>query len=180
MSAAMRKELRCLRALRIAMTRDKDCKSTVHCHNQSTLEGNIKGVYGEIAFEDRYGEPVDESYRPTGDGGVDFEFYIKGKHTTVNVKTASLPLRLQIKLSEVKRCADILVLAKFHLHPYDANKDHAELLGWERREVVLKSEPLLFKNYKELCHWVPRENLLSMKALDELMEDRTDEQGNFR
>jgi hypothetical protein len=179
MSAAMRKEPRCLRALRIAMIRDKDCATTGHSIKQSTLEGNMKGIYGEIAFEERYHIPVDESYRPSGDGGIDFTALIKGQPVTFNVKTATIPNFLYLKVSAAADCADILVLAQFHLHPYDANQDHAKLLGWVRREVLLQQTPCIPFEEGELSYRVWRKDLIPMSELDKLMEGATDEQGNL-
>jgi hypothetical protein len=167
------------RLLRIAKIRDKKCDSTDYINDDGTLCGNLVGLWGEYAFEQRYGLPIDESKRPYGDGGKDFIVDCDGQPLTIDVKAANTPRYLFVQTKQMPRCADIVVLAKFHLHPYDENKDRAELIGWERRAVIAASTPEPFGPKRIVNYFVESERLLLIPELDKLLEGCTDEQGNF-
>ncbi len=93
---------------------------------------DIIGAAGEVAFAKAFGFQADSSSKPGGDCGIDFGTSINGVPLTIDVKTYRQPYHLLVKVSEIRNCADILVLAHY---------DHGmvSILGWEHKFMMRRS-----------------------------------------
>ena len=125
-------------ALEIANARiasHKNHESSRYCGDP--LELSYVGALGELVFARAFGIPFDvkaATEQVSGDGGIDFIVWLKGRRVTINVKTArGNGTHLTIKPAELKTCADILVLARW-------NNDIVTLVGWETKGIMSLSE----------------------------------------
>ena len=91
-------------------------------------DGDLVGVSGELAFEQTTNYPMDRTFKPAGDEGIDFET----NAGNIDVKTARKARMLFLE-QHAKTKADILVLAQ-----YQGTHKLATLLGWETVEEMRK------------------------------------------
>ena len=126
--------------------------------------GQHCGVAGEMAFAIWTGLPMDRSISPAGDGGKDFNININGRWVSLDVKTARKPYNLPVKEKDIKRTADILVLAG-HIPGL------VTLYGWDTRGIVaLMGLRDLGSGVLNFCR--PREELRPMWQLMNLLARR--------
>jgi hypothetical protein len=93
-----------------------------------------RGVAGEMALAEWLGLPMDREIKPGGDGGRDFHVRINDRWVSLDVKCARLPFNLPVKVKDIERTADILVLAG-HVPGL------VTLYGWDTRDVVSWMKP---------------------------------------
>ena len=130
--------------------------STPRFYDDKNTE-DIIGAYGEIAFGELTGCPVDATLRPDGDYGKDFEVTLK---FTVDVKTARKPFNLLVKVNEIEKPVDIYVLGKFC-----EDTKRVTFLGWQWRSVM-KKQPTKDFGYGIVNHYMSANEL---KPMDELL-----------
>ena len=120
------------------------------------------GLKGESQFAKEFGFKIDKELRPSGDNGIDF----KSDLGTIDVKTARKAYNLIVEENKVN--SDIYVLAK-----YIDNTDTVELLGWAYSSEVFNA-PIRNFGYGIMNHYIPKDNLRSMKLLKNLLEVTND------
>ena len=117
---------------------------------------DIIGAYGEVAFSQLVGFPVDSELRPDGDNGRDFEVPLMFR---IDVKTARKPFNLLVKVKEIDRPVDIYILSKFS----DETKE-IEFIGWQWRSVM-KQQPTKDFGYGIVNHYMSANKLRPMSEL---------------
>jgi hypothetical protein len=90
------------------------------------------GVWGEMHFARAFGlrynfEIATKQY--AGDGGIDFEVWIRGTRYTIDIKTSENPIGILVKKGDIERCADLLVLAGY-------NRKVLTFLGWDTAGII--------------------------------------------
>lgn len=176
-------------ALALAMSRYKVRGSTETFGRDDPLVTDYMGNRGEYELKRRYGLKMNTDNQPQGDGGIDFRFFLKGKPRTIDVKTSPTPFNLLVKEADIRRCAEFLVLAYLDKDPNnllvpDQEGDRVVLLGWENPCILQTSVPKVFHPGSNLekpikSYHRPWHQLRAMWQFTFLMEERTDEQGNF-
>lgn len=136
-------------------------RTELHALSSSTRplspDYDLVGVAGEMAFAGEFELAIDDSVRPAGDHGIDFQT----PAGTIDVKTYRKPHHL---LREVgKPHADILVLAGFN----DATGE-AELIGWEWDRELVKCPSREF-GYGIANHYKPADELRPISELHGLI-----------
>jgi hypothetical protein len=112
-------------------------RQNVHTHNSTprfykndpALEDTL-GVMAEIAFAKWSNLNPDLSEKIHGDGCKDFEFQIKNRVLTIDIKAARKPFNLLLKEQDAKRSADILVLCGI-------DENAVKFMGWEHKSIML-------------------------------------------
>lgn len=141
-------------------------RETLHKYHKSSrpLSKNYEyvGLKGEDQFAKEFGFKIDKKLRPSGDNGKDFEANIG----IIDVKTARKAFNLIVE--EGKVISDVYVLAK-----YTDNTDTVELLGWEYKKEILKAPTRDF-GYGIINHYIPKNNLKSIKSLKNILEVNND------
>ena len=130
---------------------------------------DIIGIIGEKKFGNKYNLKVDIGIRPKGDKHIDFKVsimcngieYIK----TIDVKTAQKAFNLLVKEQDIKKCADILVLAEY------INDDQINLVGWESKKEMQIMPKKIFSSLGYINHYKHRTKLRSMNRLDLLLKN---------
>ncbi len=137
-----------------------DERARLHAHHASSrplsVDYELVGLAGEVAFGERFGYAVDLTLRPGGDGRIDFE----ADGLTLDVKTARLAFNLLRE--QGKPHADILVLAE-----YFDETEKARLVGWEWDYVMVQCPTKTF-GYGVVNHYKHRSQLRSISLLDEV------------
>jgi hypothetical protein len=137
-----------------------DARQEVHKgHPKSThfnTESEFVGCAGEYAFARIFGEDMDTSITPKGDGKVDFETHWG---ITVDIKTFKKPYNLIVEASEIDGGADIYVLAGY----YDENNS-VTLIGWDYRNRM-RTQPIKDFGYGKDNHYRKASSLQPMEML---------------
>ena len=125
---------------------------------------DILGVKAELAFSQMTKIPMDREFRAAGDGCIDFMVPL-GDSTelvSLDVKGARTPYNLFVKEPDIKRCADILVLAGV-----DSNK--VWFLGWEHKSIMRRMSKRDF-GYKIVNYFRSFKDLRPMSQLIDMIE----------
>lgn len=133
-------------------------------HRPLSEDYELIGLRGEQALAIAFGLAVDLSAKPGGDGGKDNTLVLHNRHGlpenfVVDVKTSRLPISL---LVEEGKCVPTTI---YVLAGYDAQRDAADLLGWEWGSVVIKVLPQDHCGHGIISHSIPREKLRLMSEL---------------
>ena len=123
----------------------------------------LVGLFGEYAWEVRFGDKVDMTPRPGGDGGKDYTIELwtgtEFRVFPVDIKTAQKPYNL---LVEQGKCLldTIYVLA-------GSDKKSGWLVGWEWGQSLIQVEPRTFGNHKVRNHYIHSTRLRKIEELEE-------------
>jgi hypothetical protein len=117
------------------------------------------GLRGEDAFAERYGQSVDLTSRPGGDGGRDLTITVAGQTYPVDCKAAVIPKDLIVEAARCKP-GTIYVLCRYLML-----EDRCELLGWQWGRILMRSTPKDY-GYGVINYWQPRADIRPMADLD--------------
>jgi len=92
---------------------------------------DIMGVKAEMAFSQLTGIPMDKNLYEQGDGCIDFmvPFGDSNELVSLDVKGAKTPYNLFVKEPDIKRCSEIVVLAR-------VEENKVWFLGWEHKSMM--------------------------------------------
>ena len=138
---------------------------TPRYYKDPNVEDTI-GVCGEAAFAKKYGLDIDKRILPEGDDHIDFTTKINGTKVTIDIKTAQKAYNLLIKKWEIKKCADILVLAEY-------NNGEVNFLGWETKDVMNMMPTKIFSSLGIENHYRHKSDLRPMSQLDKLLTKKS-------
>lgn len=136
-------------------------KGTKRFFDDENIE-DVIGATGEAEFAKVFKLKVDETPRPGGDNGIDFVVDVGNKRLTIDVKTARNPLYLLVKVKDARRCADLLVLAKYH------RDKSITFLGWQDKATIVK-QPTRDFGYGIVSHYIPAHQLRRLSELREVL-----------
>ena len=130
------------------------------------------GLLGEFAFAERYGLEVDVKIRPKGDNYRDFIVRLNDQKTiTLDVKTSQKAQFIFVKEWEIKKCSDILILAKIF---YETKE--VQFIGWTTKKIMTQQPKKLFSHLNITSHYLERTKLNPMEDLDYLFNNTTTKQ----
>ena len=96
---------------------------------------HIRGLKAELAVAQYYDLDADLSFRPDGDGGVDFRVELRGEPTALDVKATQYISDPWLKVrADAHHAADAYLLVA-------VDGACARLVGWADAETVLATEP---------------------------------------